>query len=117
MADGLDIQRWLAQIGTTQVLQLVHLAMALSVLELVSRPLYGWRRGETANGWGQVLHVGAGLWLMMALREALTANRPMWLLLWLSAAGATHVADIVWRRLHPSPAPAPAKSAHHIKPS
>lgn len=113
MADWFDIQWWMAQIGVAQVLWLVHLAMALSVMELAARLWLGWRHGWPASAWGQVLHVGAGLWLMMAIREALTDSRPVWLLLWLSAAGATHLADIVWRRLHTLQAP----SSDQIRPS
>jgi hypothetical protein len=113
MPDWMNPERWVAQIGLAQVVYVVNLAMALSALELAGRLLHGWRRGRAGASWGPVLHVGAGLCLMFALREALTAQRPLWLLLWLSASGAAHLGDIVWRRLHQ----AQAAPADHIRPS
>ncbi|MDP3521679.1 MAG: hypothetical protein Q8S02_13750 [Hydrogenophaga sp.] len=113
MPDWMNPEHWMAQVGLTHVAYVVNLAMALSALELIGRLAHGWRSGQVGASWGSALHVGAGLCLMLALREALTAQRPLWLLLWLSASGAAHLGDIAWRRLHK----AQATPAHHIRPS
>ena len=86
---------WLAQIDLVMV---VHVAIALSLLELVGRWLYAARQGRAAACLGALLHLGAGLCLMLALREALMDARVAWVLVWLSASGAAHLGDIVWHR-------------------
>ena len=113
MPNWMNPAHWTAQIGLAHVVYVVNLAMALSALELAGRLVHGWRSGQASASWGPALHVGAGLCLMFALREALTGQRPLWLLLWLSASGAAHLGDIVWRRLHK----AQATPAGHIRPS
>lgn len=95
MPDWPHLPSWIAQID---VLALVHLAIGLSLLELAGRLVHAWRRGQPGLAWGAAFHLGAGLCLMGALREALTDNRPLGLLLWLSAAGIAHLADTLWRR-------------------
>lgn len=110
MPDGFTLPEWVARMD---VVVIVHLAIALSALELLGRLTHAVRRGHLPVAWGQVLHVGAGLCLMFALREALTESRPAWLLLWLSASGAAHVADIAWRR-H---AALQAKTSEPVRPS
>lgn len=113
MPDWMNPEQWMAQVGLTQVVYVVNLAIALSALELIGRLAHGWRSDQVGASCGPALHVGAGLCLMLALREALTAQRPLWLLLWLSASGAAHLGDIAWRRVHK----AQAAPAHHIRPS
>ena len=72
----------------------VHVAMAWCVVEMALR----WARRDTGHprsAW-RLLHPAAGLCLMGALREALTSGQPIWLLAWMTAAGAAHVADLIW---------------------
>lgn len=86
---------WLAQIDLVMV---VHVAMGLSLLELAGRWLHAARQGRATACVGALLHLGAGLCLMLALREALMGARVAWVLMWLSASGAAHLGDIVWHR-------------------
>lgn len=86
---------WPEQIDLVLV---VHVAIALSLLELAGRWLYAVRQGRDAACLGALLHLGAGLCLMLALREALVDTRPAWVLGWLSASGVAHLGDILWHR-------------------
>ena len=95
MTDGPLLLPWL----TPQTVQWVlHLAMALSALELLWRVAACGRRGHWHAAWGHAWHLGAGLCLMAALLAALTGRDPLWLLLWLSASGVAHLADVWWAR-------------------
>lgn len=85
-------------LDATALLWVVHLAIALSLMELLVRLVMALRQGRVGAPAGQLLHLCAGLCLMLALREALSLNRPWWVLVWLSAAGAAHLGDSLWQR-------------------
>ncbi len=76
---------------------IVDVALAVTVVELVV--LFVLRRKQGLGEAVAVLaNVGAGLFLMLALRAALDGADWPWLAACLAAAGTAHVADMTMRR-------------------
>lgn len=80
-------------------LLLVHLALAVLALEAVLLCL----RRRPPGRW--LPNLAAGLFLMLAVREAALGARMPWLALWLAAAGVAHVLDVAGRLKRPADGP------------
>ncbi len=78
---------------------LVHLALAVMLIEA----LVLWRQHRPARRW--LPNLAAGLFLMLAVREATLGNGLPWLALWLSAAGLAHGLDLAGRLKRRAPMP------------
>lgn len=98
MAEWTNPSSWPSWLTHIDLVLVVHIAIALSLLEFGGRFIYATMQGRTAACLGTLLHLGAGLCLMFALREALLDTRAASVLGWLSASGAAHLGDIVWHR-------------------
>ena len=68
---------------------------ALTRLEMHELVLSLWRQHRPARRW--LPNLAAGLFLMLAVREATLGNGLPWLALWLSAAGLAHGLDLAGR--------------------
>ena len=79
---------------------LVDVAIAITVLEAIVLWILGRRSGGGIATRALLANVGAGLFLMLAVRAALVGAAWPWLAALFAAAGASHVADLVtrWRR-------------------
>jgi hypothetical protein len=73
---------------------LVDLAMVLTLLELIALIIYRQRTGRGIAGSTLVVALSSGLFLMLALRAALTGADWPWIALALSASWATHLLDL-----------------------
>ena len=73
---------------------LVDLAMVLTLLELIALIIYRQRTGRGIAGSTLVVALSSGLFLMLALRAALTGADWPWSALALSASWATQLLDL-----------------------
>lgn len=96
------------------LLQVVDLALAITLLEGVALAAYCWRTGAGVPLRGFIVNLGSGLCLMLALRSALAGAGGGWVVALLLAAGLAHVADL-WLRWVPRHATAvkPAAASKH----
>jgi hypothetical protein len=79
---------------------IVDAALAITALETIVLLAYRLRTGRGIDARAVLANVGAGLFLMLALRAAVTDAGWPWLAICLVAAGVAHVADLSmrWRR-------------------
>ena len=79
---------------------LVDIAIAITVVEAIVLWILGRRSGRGTATRALLANVGAGLFLMLAVRAALVGAAWPWLAGLFAAAGASHVADLAlrWRR-------------------
>ena len=73
---------------------LVDLAMVLTLLELIGLVIYRRRTCRGIEASKLVIALASGLFLMLALRAALTGADWPWIALALSASWATHLLDL-----------------------
>jgi hypothetical protein len=79
---------------------IVDAALAITAIEVIVLLVVRRRTGRGIDAHAVLANVGAGLFLMLAVRAALVDAAWPWLAICLVAAGAAHVADLSmrWRR-------------------
>lgn len=93
---------------------LVDVAIAFTLLECVALAVYNRRTGRGVAIPEFSATIAAGLCLMLALRCLARGAGPLWVALFLLAAGVAHVADlrVRWRRRAGCPSGVPLASRH-----
>ena len=79
----------------------VDVALAITVLEVIVLWVLRRRSGRGLATRALLANVGAGLFLMLAVRAALVGAAWPWLAGLFAAAGASHVADLAMRWRQP----------------
>ena len=79
---------------------IVDAALAVTAIEVIAVLVHRRRTGRGIDARAALANVGAGLFLMLAVRAALTDAAWPWLAACFTLAGVAHVADLSmrWRR-------------------